>query len=94
MLDLPGAVFPSGDGRFDASEFTQGGAHFDAAYGKTVPRSPMEKDVFEQWETPETYQGAPIALQIVGRRHNEEKVLAMLDVLERATGRVKDSESD
>lgn len=36
---------------------------------------------------PNTYAGAPISLQIVGRRHRDEKVLAALRAIEHAMGR-------
>lgn len=74
LLDLPGVVFPSG-GRFNPAEFPATEAY--------EPRNAVEKDVWGMWN-PETFRGAPINLQLIGRRHNEEKVLAMLDVVEKA----------
>ncbi|KAG9014094.1 hypothetical protein FRB90_005577 [Tulasnella sp. 427] len=74
LLDLPGVVFPSG-GRLDASEFQP--------VERVEPRNAVEKQVWDLWD-PETFKGAPITLQLIGRRHTEEKVLAMLDVVEKA----------
>lgn len=75
LLDLPGVVFPSG-GRVVPEEFAGAGAGY-------VPRNDVEKEVWGLWNA-ETFRGAPISLQLIGRRHNEEKVLAMLDVVEKA----------
>jgi len=77
MLDLPGVVFPVG-GRFEP------GVGADENVPKT-PRNELEKHYVEMWNgNGEAFKGAPITLQMVGRRHNEEKVLAMLNVLEDA----------
>lgn len=46
-------------------------------------RNAAEKYICDQWN-PTTYEGAPISLQLVGRRHTEEKLLALLDVVEAA----------
>ncbi|KAG8968439.1 hypothetical protein FRC03_007381 [Tulasnella sp. 419] len=74
ILDLPGVVFPSG-GRLRSEDWE--GVGFEGG----APRNQVEAEVMEQWD-PKTYQGAPISLQLVGRRHNEEKLLAMLRVVE------------
>ena len=74
LLDLPGVVFPSG-GRLQPSEFQ--------TPPNVIPRNDIERDVWSIWN-PSTFEGAPISLQLVGRRHNEEKVLAMLNVVEGA----------
>lgn len=48
-------------------------------------RNDNEAFIQSQWnEAPERAIGLPVALQLIGRRHNEEKVLAMLQVVERA----------
>ncbi|KAG8881141.1 hypothetical protein FRB97_009837 [Tulasnella sp. 331] len=78
MLDLPGIVFPMG-GRYDPASTT------DDADIQAAPRSDVEKHYADMWNHgKETFKGAPITLQLIGRRHNEEKVLAMLDVVEEA----------
>jgi hypothetical protein len=68
-------VFPNGvaDSRNDAEE---------SSNDVEEPMTPRAY-VAQQWKA-ETYNNAPIALQIVGRRHNEEKVLALLNVVEMA----------
>jgi amidase len=48
-----------------------------------TPRNDIEKSIHDQWR-PSTYEKAPISLQLIGRRHNEEKLLAMLNVVENA----------
>ncbi|KAG1754892.1 amidase signature domain-containing protein [Suillus paluster] len=74
LLDLPGVVFPVG--RFKATP--------SATYPPLLPsRNDVENFIHGQWN-PATYDNAPISLQLVGRRHNEEKLLAMLNVVEEA----------
>lgn len=74
LLDLPAVVFPVGryQAVLDSTTFPQ-------------PRNEVEKFIHGQWE-PNTYNNAPISLQLVGRRHNEEKLLAILDVVEKVVG--------
>ncbi|OAX43009.1 amidase [Rhizopogon vinicolor AM-OR11-026] len=74
LLDLPAVVFPVD--RFKATE---------SAIYSPLPssRNDVENFIHDQWD-PATYDNAPICLQLVGRRHNEEKLLAMLNVLEKA----------
>jgi len=69
VLDLPAVVFPV--------------KNYYAGEGLPEARNDIEKSIFAQWQ-PDTYANAPISLQLVGRRHNEEKLLAMLDVVEKA----------
>ncbi|KAG9010311.1 hypothetical protein FRB94_010661 [Tulasnella sp. JGI-2019a] len=79
MLDLPGVVFPIG-GRYDPSS-----AAPDSDDVQTTPRNDVEKHYVDMWTSGgERFKGAPITLQLIGRRHNEEKVLAMLNVVEEA----------
>lgn len=73
ILDLPAVVFPVG--RYKATE--------DTVSDLPQPRNEVERFIREQWQ-PATFDNAPISLQLVGRRHNEEKLLAMLDVVEEA----------
>ncbi|KAG9126613.1 hypothetical protein FRC07_002801 [Ceratobasidium sp. 392] len=77
LLDLPGVVFPSGN-PLDA-------AAWDRSREAALPaaRNAVEDFVRAQWR-PETYDGAPVSLQLVGRRLHEEKVLAILNVIEDA----------
>ncbi|KAF2103321.1 amidase family protein [Rhizodiscina lignyota] len=76
LLDYPGVVFPvtSVDVQKD---------------GKEVGYTPMNEQ--DRWNyelyEPEKYIGAPISLQIVGRRFMDEKVMAALEIIEKAMGR-------
>lgn len=74
LLDLPAVVFPVGN--FKAGENLN---------DLPQPRNDVEKFIREQWN-PDTYDNAPISLQLVGRRHNEEKLLAILDAMEKVVG--------
>ncbi|QRV80445.1 amidase [Ceratobasidium sp. AG-Ba] len=80
LLDLPGVVFPSGNA-LDAAAWDR-----SREIALPAPRNPVEEYVRGQWR-PETYDGAPVALQLVGRRLHEEKVLAILNVIEDAVAK-------
>ncbi|CAE6446816.1 unnamed protein product [Rhizoctonia solani] len=75
LLDFPAAVFPVGKA-FDASQWN---SEVRTAYAS--PRNHVEEFVANQW-VPEVYDGAPIALQLVGRRWQEEKLIADLRVVD------------
>ncbi|KEP48490.1 glutamyl-tRNA(Gln) amidotransferase subunit A [Rhizoctonia solani 123E] len=77
LLDLPAVVFPSGK-PFDASTWEPA---TNSVLGE--PRNPFDEFVTAQWN-PETYDGAPIGLQLVGRRWQEENLLAALKHVEDA----------
>ncbi|CUA77747.1 hypothetical protein RSOLAG22IIIB_12815 [Rhizoctonia solani] len=84
LLDLPVVVFPSGK-PFDASTW-------DAAAGSSSDqlRNPIEEFIKTQWK-PETFDGAPIGLQLVGRRWQEENLFAMLKQVEDAVAQFEKS---
>jgi len=74
LLDLPAVVFPVG--------------RYKAVVDSTAlpqPRNEIEKFIHGQWQ-PNTYDNAPVSLQLIGRRHNEEKLLAILGVVESVVG--------
>jgi amidase len=72
LLDLLAVVFPI--------------KNYDSSEGSIPePRNNIEWSIFAQWE-PGIYAKAPLSLQLVGQKHNEEKLLAMLDVVEKAVG--------
>ncbi|CAG9983205.1 unnamed protein product [Clonostachys byssicola] len=76
LLDYPSAVFPVTT--VDAAKDPK-----DATY---TPKNDQDEFVYNLYD-PETYQGAPISLQVVGKRQHDEKVLAALTEIERAMGR-------
>ncbi|KEP51518.1 putative glutamyl-tRNA(Gln) amidotransferase subunit A, related protein [Rhizoctonia solani 123E] len=71
LMDLPAAVFPFGE-PFDAAQWKS-----SPRPAPNNPRNPIEEFVAGQWD-PHTYDGAPIGLQLVGRRWQEEKLLGDL----------------
>ncbi|EUC54301.1 glutamyl-tRNA(Gln) amidotransferase subunit A, putative [Rhizoctonia solani AG-3 Rhs1AP] len=75
LLDLPAAVFPSGK-PFNVEEW-KSGTHPPVGN----PRNPIEKFVADQWH-PDTYDGAPVGLQLVGRRWQDEKLIAHLKIVD------------
>jgi amidase len=76
LLDYPGVVFPvtTVDPGLDVA---------DAGYEAKNPQDSFVHDMY----TPETFADAPVSLQIIGRRQEDEKVLAALVEIERAMGR-------
>lgn len=76
MLEYPGVVFP-------VTSVSQDLDKKDESY---VPMN--EKDRFQHdLYSPEKYVDAPVGLQIVTRRWEDEKCLKVLEVVERAMGR-------
>ncbi|KAG8712960.1 hypothetical protein FRC11_013707 [Ceratobasidium sp. 423] len=73
LLDLPTAVLPSGK-PFDASKWRPTST-------PSMPQNSIEEDISRQWD-PAIYDGAPICLQLVGRRWQEEKLIATLRVVD------------
>lgn len=76
MLEYPGVVFPAGkvDQEVDLPE--QG-------YTPMNEKDRFNYDLYD----PVRYTDAPIGLQIVTRRFEDEKCLAILEVVEKAMGR-------
>ncbi|CAL1694527.1 unnamed protein product [Somion occarium] len=82
LMDFPGAVFPVD--RFYAQDYRP----LDISSDIKLPsqaRNDTEKIILDQWD-PAIYDNAPVCLQLVGRRLNEEKVLGMMQVVESAIG--------
>ena len=75
-MDYPAVVFPTGK-RVVIDDYTGSTESLPPA------RNDAERYIREQWD-PKTYENAPISLQLVGRRHAEENLVAILDVVEDA----------
>lgn len=58
----------------------------DIADANYTPKNLQDAFVHDMY-TPGTFANAPVSLQIVGRRQEDEKVLAALAEIERAMGR-------
>lgn len=76
LLDYPAAVFP----------VTTVNPAVDLKDLGYTPKNSQDKFVYDMYE-PHKYIDAPVSLQVVGRRHQDEKVLAALKEIERALGR-------
>jgi hypothetical protein len=76
LLEYPGVSFPvtTVDPAKDAN---------DCGY---VPKNPRDKHNHDQYD-PKTYVDAPIGLQIITRKFEDEKCLAILEAVEKAMGR-------
>ncbi|CEL63928.1 Acetamidase OS=Emericella nidulans (strain FGSC A4 / ATCC 38163 / CBS 112,46 / NRRL 194 / M139) GN=amdS PE=2 SV=1 [Rhizoctonia solani AG-1 IB] len=79
LLDLPAVVFPSKK-PFDASAWESGSKSNSL---RDKPLNPIDEFVRAQWD-PKAFDGAPISLQLVGRRWQEEKLLGALHHVEDA----------
>ncbi|KIJ22062.1 amidase [Paxillus involutus ATCC 200175] len=73
LLDLPAVVFPAG--QYSTTQPLSQDLLLHS------PRSSVEENIARQWD-PAMYENAPIGLQLVGRRHNEERLLAILKIIE------------
>ncbi|VZH95843.1 unnamed protein product [Fusarium fujikuroi] len=76
LLDYPGAVFP----------VTKVDPAVDVKDEGYLPKNDMDRFVWEMYDG-EKMKESPVNLQVVGRRQEEEKVLAALEEIERAMGR-------
>lgn len=76
LLDYPGAVFP----------VTKVDPAVDVKDKTYVPKNEQDKFVYELFDA-ERMNGCPVNLQVVGRRQEDEKVLAALEEIEHAMGR-------
>ncbi|KAH7312510.1 amidase signature domain-containing protein [Stachybotrys elegans] len=76
LLDYPGAVFP-------VTVVDPSKDPVDTSY---IPKTEEDKFVHDMY-SPDKYVDAPVSLQLIGRRHHDEKVLAALAEIERAMGR-------
>lgn len=76
MLEYPGAAFPVSvvDQEIDVKDTTY------------LPMNDQDKFNHDLY-SPERYVDAPIGLQLVTRRFEDEKCLAILEVIEQAMGR-------
>jgi len=76
LLDYPGVVFP----------VTQVDSQLDPVDTGYMPKNKQDAFVHSMY-SPEAFADAPVSLQIVGRRQEDEKVIAALVEIERAMGR-------
>lgn len=74
ILDQPAVIFPSGL-RVDPG--------LDGAEEKYKARSEVDEREWRRYR-PERYEGAPVALQLVGKRYRDEETLAAGKVVESA----------
>lgn len=80
LLDYPAVVFPVSNVGDDDK-----GIGADGAY---TPRNPKDEYNWHLWEKygAEGYKDAPLSLQLVGRRYEDEKVLRALEVIKEEAG--------
>ncbi|KAK0390569.1 hypothetical protein NLU13_0073 [Sarocladium strictum] len=76
ILDYPGAVFP----------VTQVDPALDRKDEAYQPKNETDRFVWDMYDA-EKMKGLPVNLQVIGRRGEEEKVLAALEEIEKAMGR-------
>lgn len=76
LLDYPAAVFP-----VTTVQAT------DAAERDYVPKGTLDSENHALYTSYEAYKDAPIGLQVIGRRYEDERVLECLRLIEQAMGR-------
>ncbi|VUC33663.1 unnamed protein product [Clonostachys rosea] len=76
LLDYPGAIFP----------VTKVCREKDPIQTGYIPKNEEDRFIYEMY-SPERYEDMPVALQVIGRRSYDEKVLAVLKEIELALGR-------
>ncbi|CAD6445972.1 41e683fe-58ed-426e-beb6-afdce751dde1 [Sclerotinia trifoliorum] len=78
LLDYPAIVFP-----VDKVDVTK-----DNVKETYTPRNDKDKYNWDLWEQygAEGYKDAPISLQLIGRRYEEEKVIQALEIIQGQTG--------
>jgi amidase len=80
IVDLPSAVFPSGltvDSKLDLL------TEEDIRY---VPRDEVDEREWRKYQGPKRYEGAPVGLQIAGRRFKDEETLAAAKIIKEIVG--------
>lgn len=76
ILEYPGAVFP----------VTTVDPKLDAKDENYAPINEQDRFQYELY-SPEKYVDAPVSLQVVTRRFEDEKCLAVLEIIEKSMGR-------
>ncbi|EFW22322.1 hypothetical protein D8B26_000976 [Coccidioides posadasii str. Silveira] len=77
LLDYPAAVFP----------VTTVDLEKDVREEGYAPRNEHDRFNYDLYTGPQRFEGAPVSLQVVGRRFYDEKVMAGLAAIEKAMGR-------
>jgi Asp-tRNA(Asn)/Glu-tRNA(Gln) amidotransferase A subunit family amidase len=75
LLDYPGLVFPVCKVDKEQDKWTD----------NDKPLSGLDEDNRERWD-PNEFHGAPVGLQLVGRRFEDEKILAILEYITNIIG--------
>ncbi|CAF0779287.1 unnamed protein product [Adineta ricciae] len=77
LLDYPAAVFP-----VTTVDLVKDQVELDYQ-----PRNALDRENYNLYTSPEVYANAPIGLQVVGRRFDDEKVMRCVEMIERAMGK-------
>ncbi|CAF1410002.1 unnamed protein product [Rotaria sordida] len=77
LLDYPAAVFP-----VTTVDLVKDKVEIDYK-----PRNTLDEENYKLYTSAQSYINAPISLQVVCRRYNDEKVMKCVEIIERAMGR-------
>ncbi|CAF1313508.1 unnamed protein product [Rotaria sordida] len=77
LLDYPAAIFP----------VTTVDLVKDQVEVNYKPRNALDSENYKLYVSVETYANAPIGLQVISRRFNDEKVMKCVEIIEQAMGR-------
>jgi amidase len=80
LLDYPAVVFP-----VSKVEDADAGSGSSSPYTPSNPKDEYNWGLWEKYGS-EGYKDAPVSLQLVGRRYEDEKVLKALEVIKEETG--------
>jgi Asp-tRNA(Asn)/Glu-tRNA(Gln) amidotransferase A subunit family amidase len=77
LLDYPAAVFP----------VTTVDLVKDQIEINYKPRNALDSENYKLYTSPQSYANAPIGLQVICRRYNDEKVMKCIEIIEQAMGK-------
>ena len=77
LLDYPAVVFP-----VTTVDLIRDQPELDYQ-----PRNALDKENYQLYASAQSYANAPVGLQVICRRYNDEKVMKCLELIERAMGR-------
>ncbi|KAH8816091.1 amidase signature domain-containing protein [Xylogone sp. PMI_703] len=82
LLDYTASVFP----------VTNADKNIDVVDKGYTPKNEYDKKVYEGYD-PEIFDGAHVALQLVGRRHQEERILTLTEIISEALPKGKSGDT-
>lgn len=76
LLDYPALIFP----------VTKADPSVDVVEQDYTPRNETDQFIYDMYKDPSVYKDAPVSLQLVGRRYDDEKVVQALEFIKEKIG--------